>query len=275
MRFKVSKVPTLGERVLLHNVAVSMAYADANTSRGFIEQVFKRALVRYLKMLVEAARSGNLEITDIDGVRGTMAQIISRAQASASFLRSENPNAAEALVAFTFLPMLNKWGEPFGFSFEFSGRHIHARIMEEGTVYIFSDNPLSPLTFESKIVTNLNETLNEEVTSSGWLTNDTSDEGITDSLKNETPQQAASLPLEHISHKSMELKRKQAIDENKFRGAKRSIIENWGNIESLHHGTADGHKVLRILKRLDSTLNVKVKTIQNILSSFRKEGLIP
>lgn len=176
MRFKVSKVPTLGECVLLHNVAVSMAYADANTSRGFIELVFKRALVRYLKMLVEAARSGNLEITDIDGVRGTMAQIISRAQASASFLRSENPNAAEALVAFTFLPMLNKWGEPFGFSFEFSGRHIHARIMEEGTVNIFSDNPLSPLTFESKIVTSLNETLNEEVTNSGWLTKDPRDE---------------------------------------------------------------------------------------------------
>jgi hypothetical protein len=76
-------------------------------------------------------------------------------------------------------------------------------------------------------------------------------------------------------HVDMELKRQAILDKNSFRGCKRFIIESWKDIESVHGKTADGTKVLRMLKRNYKEENFVLKTVQNHLIELRKQKLIP
>jgi len=71
--------------------------------------------------------------------------------------------------------------------------------------------------------------------------------------------------------------RRASHDVTTERGCRRSILEQWGEIESLYGPNADGHQVLRVLNRNkdSSQKQVVLKTVQNKLGQLRKENLIP
>jgi hypothetical protein len=261
MEYRVSKVPTLGQGLPIYNVAVSMAYADANDKGGFIESVYKRRLEVHINRLITEAHAGNLEITSRDGMSGTLEQIIYHAPLSGSLLNNiDDPNLTYSLVAFTFLPMLNQWGQRFGYTFVFAKHDSLAILLEGRTPFVLGGNPSLSGTHNELIFTKETFTPNKV---------------IANNPKQKVTQKISNLSPAHTGHMSMALKRKQIIDENKFRGAKRLIIEIWHEVESLHGDTADGHKVLRILKRSNPKLNTELKTIQNLLIILRKDQLIP
>ncbi|MBL8423285.1 MAG: hypothetical protein JNK06_07305 [Candidatus Accumulibacter phosphatis] len=61
------------------------------------------------------------------------------------------------------------------------------------------------------------------------------------------------------------------------RGARRAILEAWGEIEKCYGPAADGVQVLRVLKRMkdDNSKPWVLKTVRNRLIELRKEKLIP
>lgn len=68
----------------------------------------------------------------------------------------------------------------------------------------------------------------------------------------------------------------QATLERGFRGCKRHIVSHWSDIRKEYGPDADGHQVLRHLKKvLDPAEMPKLKTVQNHLSALRKDGMIP
>jgi hypothetical protein len=69
--------------------------------------------------------------------------------------------------------------------------------------------------------------------------------------------------------------RRAQLDIKRQRGARRRILEKWNDIEIEYREGADGHQVLRVLKRDKDEKIPVLKTVQNHLSQLRKEGLIP
>lgn len=69
--------------------------------------------------------------------------------------------------------------------------------------------------------------------------------------------------------------RRERLDITRERGARRRIIESWSDIEKEYGPGADAHQVLRVLKRDKDADQPVLKTVQNLLSILRAEGLIP
>ena len=147
MQYKVPKIPTLGERLTLYSVAISMAYSDANSSGVFLESVYEKALSEHINTLVSEAYASNVETVTQGGRPESMADIVSHAKKSGESISfTDHPGVAESLVAYTTLPMLNKWGQRFGYSFIFAeyesaalilnGRVIEGRLEPSAKVFV-------------------------------------------------------------------------------------------------------------------------------------------
>lgn len=94
------------------------------------------------------------------------------------------------------------------------------------------------------------------------------------------PVDASAAPLAEDSQAKSEAsmspaERREQLDITCERGARRRIIESWSDIEKEYGPRADGHQVLRVLKRNQDAAKVVLKTVQNHLTTLRNEGLIP
>ena len=104
------------------------------------------------------------------------------------------------------------------------------------------------------------------------LTQDSGQKSIFPVEKSDAQDNAGESFSESLNNADLE----QAILERKYRGCKRHIVTNWQDIRLEYGDNADGHQVLRYLKRvLDTTEIPALKTVQNHLSALRKEKVIP
>lgn len=101
-------------------------------------------------------------------------------------------------------------------------------------------------------------------------------QGASDYTSRSEKQNAQDDAGDSFSESLNSTKLKQAILEREYRGCKRDIVTHWPDIRLQHGNDADGHQVLRYLKKVLDKANVpSLKTVQNNLSILRKEGAIP
>jgi hypothetical protein len=107
MEYKIKMVPTLGECIPLYSVAESMATSDANYGGEFSPSIFNERRQRYVMTLLAEARAGRIDVCDIGGKFGTIADVVEDARLS-GFVGGDG---TEMLALFTTLGALQEWGE--------------------------------------------------------------------------------------------------------------------------------------------------------------------
>lgn len=166
MHYVIRKSPDTIECLPLSNIASDMAGTELNDLGFFDITRFQEKTDENLQLLIEEARKGHLCVTRKNGLRGSVDEII--ADISPELLAPddyERMESSEELEIYTFLPMLNKWGAEFGYTFSFANHDCEITKVWGGELIQLGrkhDPQISRLP--------LNESLNEAAI---WLTRET------------------------------------------------------------------------------------------------------
>lgn len=103
-----------GGLISLYHIADRMACSDIN-DRGYLNlEGYQEKFAGRLEMLLSYARNGDLRVMSSNGITRTVDEIIAMIPATDC---DGTACSREAREIFTALPMLNKWGESFGYKF--------------------------------------------------------------------------------------------------------------------------------------------------------------
>lgn len=108
MKYKVKKVPTMGEYIPLYSVAESMASSDANYSGTFLPLIFGVRREGYVDLLMSEAHAGKLEVCNSYGKFGKVEEIVVESRLT-PFVTGDGDDM-EILVLYTTLVALQEWG---------------------------------------------------------------------------------------------------------------------------------------------------------------------
>lgn len=121
MEYVVKREIETGECLTLYFVAECMAYADSNVDGHIYLQDVQEKIDAYMERFLSDARRGQLRLTDHYGRTKSVDEIITSIPSNR--LLSDDLGrrwSEEKLEIYTFLPMLNDWGQSFGYSFVFA-----------------------------------------------------------------------------------------------------------------------------------------------------------
>src|SRR5450830_245672 len=106
----------LGDFSTLHSVADAMAKKRANTCGAeFHKPAYEGSFPKYVSMLIEDAKNGNLQVCDQFGFQATPSQLVDAGRRQGSIIESPNdPNRTVALNVYVNLYQLNIWAKERG-----------------------------------------------------------------------------------------------------------------------------------------------------------------